>query len=449
MHMSGLIALALLLPAHAAPTEEDAPPATEAAYAMPDLDMVVRIPVGDPDSAWLPPSWALSSDSSLALEKQGQQLIAMYEELSREFQPTFRAETAPEVGQALAMRFLSSTYAGPELGQINWDGFALIDSPTLGQIIEGKGAIELPGREDETGRIIVDLVPVRAGVDAIALVGVATPEEADAALAQLTAMTAFYDGPLAWDQLPIGHVVEDAGYEIDLPEGFRALTERERLALNGEPVGGNSGFGGALAYQTFLDPSTLDGWRSFACVAFSADTLEVVDPDKAPRLGANYRLASQVMLKGGSYKVSGGKDIRGRSADLLDARNVQVDPTDAGTLHTIDLGDRDGYLWRGTGDKSSTGGETQAVQIATFYTAWDDVNLQCQAVAPGDKAELLDQFEASMRTLRVTDGIQHPLTLGLMARYKRWWPYSNPLAQLYWLPIPIVLFAAWLANRGD
>ncbi|NOY25782.1 MAG: hypothetical protein GXP62_07895 [Oligoflexia bacterium] len=451
MILFGLLSTLLAQPTFAAQpvAEEDDAPPTEAVFQLPHLDVLVRIPLDDPETGWVPPPWALPSDSSLALEKKGTQLLAMVEQIPQPYQPTFTADGADELGQALSTEFLGDTYAGPELGEINWDPFVLVESGPLGRHIRGTAQMDLPDRPDETGRLVIDLYPVRAGLNATIIVGVSTPEEALAAADEMASYTAFYDGPVSDKDLPTDHHTEDSGYELDLPDGFRALTDRERLALNGEPVGGNSGFGGALGYQTYLDPTTLGGWRSFGCVAFSADTLEVIDPAKAPRLADNFRLMSSIMLKGGSYQVDGNNPIRGREANLLDPHAITVDPTVKGELSTIELGDRAGYLWHPHGVRSTPGQSDQPVDVATFYTAWSDVNLHCQAVAPADRAELLTQFDQAMRTLRVTNGAAHPLHLGLMARYKRWWPYTNPLAQLYWLPFPIVLFAAWLANRGD
>ncbi|MCK6507516.1 hypothetical protein L6R53_29810 [Myxococcota bacterium] len=450
-----LLSCLLAAPAVAQDPGEEAA-ATEVTYPLPDIDMVVRVPIGPQGPAWAMPAWANQSDASLALEKKGTQLVAMVEEVQSRYQPAFAtpAAGAPTAGtdpvaQAVADAFLTETYAGPRLGVVTWESFQAVQSPTLGAIVRGTASVELPDRPDETGRLVVDLVPRRAGLDAVVVVGVATPEEALATADELEAMASFYDGPVAQAELPFGHVREDAGYELDLPQGFRSLTERERMALNGEPVGGNSGFGGALAFQTFLDPQSPGGQAAFGCVAYSADTLEIVEPEKAPRLAENYRTMARVMLKGGSYAVDGGKPIRGRSADMLGAGTVVVAPEAAGQLATVELGDRAGYLWRVEGTRTVTGSDPVPVQVATFYTAWSDVNLHCQAAAPADQVALLDQFEQSVRSLRVTDGAAHPLELGLMARYKRWWPYTHPLSQLYWLPIPIVLFAAWLANRGD
>ena len=460
MSLPSILLSCLLAAPVAAQEPGDQAAATEVAYPLPDVDVVVRVPIGPDGPGWAMPPWANVSDASLALEKKGTQLVAMVEEVQSRYQPAFAAAPAgaaaggaaaePDpVARAVADSFLVDTYAGPRLGTVTWESFQEVQSPTLGAILRGTAQVELPDRPDQVGRLVLDLVPRRAGLDAFVVVGVATPEEALAAADELGAMASFYDGPVPQADLPFGHVVESAGYELDLPDGFRALTERERMALNGEPVGGNSGFGGALAYQTFLDPRSQSGQAAFGCVAYSADTLEIVQPDKAPKLAGNYRTMARVMLKGGSYAVDGGKPIRGRAADMLGAGTVIVAPEAEGQLSTVELGDRAGYLWRVEGTRTVTGDEPEPVQVATFYTAWSDVNLHCQATAAADQVALIDSFEQAVRSLRVTDGAEHPLELGLMARYKRWWPYTNPLSQLYWLPIPIVLFAAWLANRGD
>ncbi len=448
--MSVLVLTAALLaaaPAHAQNADDDA--ATEVTYALPDLDIVVRVPLEDPTQVWRPPSWALVSESSLALQPDGQQIIAMFEQVQREFQPRLDPEISIPRGPTMGDEFIDDVYAGPELGEVTWGEFELVRSPNLGEYLRGTAVVDLPDREDENGRLVVSFYPVRGGLNATVIVGVAEPEAIIAADDTLASMTAFFAGPVPTKDLPTGHVVDGAGYELDLPADWRALTERERTAIKGEPVGGNSGYGGALAHQWYFDPASPGGHEGFGCVAYSADTMEIVSPDKAPRLGNNYRLAASLILRGGSYKVDGGKPIRGRPADLLDSRHVVVDPTVEGDLQTIKIGDREAYLWSTTGKRISASGEEEAVTVGTFYTAYDDVNLHCQAVANGEHPDLLSTFQDTMRTLRVTDGAQHPLELGLMARYKQWWPYKNAALQLYWLPIPIILFAAWLANRGD
>jgi len=44
------------------------------------------------------------------------------------------------------------------------------------------------------------------------------------------------------------------------------------------------------------------------------------------------------------------------------------------------------------------------------------------------------------------------MPLSMRAKYIRWWPYSpynNPWAQLYWVPIPIMLLAVWLITKDE
>lgn len=448
--MSVLALTALLL--CAPPAAAQAPAEGEQAvvtYPLPDLDIVVRVPLDDPDNAWRPPPWAIISESDLALQPEGKQIIAMFDVVQREFQPAFDAARTQDVGQALAQAYIDDVYAGPQLGAVTWDAVELVEHPTLGTHLRARATVELPDREDTGGQLVVSLYPVRQGLNATVVVGVGTPEELTAAADFLANAITFYDGPMAWKDLPTGQLTDPAGYSLDLPEGFRALTERERTALRGEPVGGNSGYGGALAYQWYFDPGSLAGKRGFGCAAFSSDTLEIVDPAKAPGLADNYRLAASLTLRSGTYQVDGGKPIRGRAADLMDGRAVVVDPAVEGELTVVSLGDRPAYLWRTEGKRVAASGEEQDVLVGTFYTAYADVNLHCQVSAPPTDPALIDAFVQSMGTVSITDGAAFPLHLGLMAQYKQWWPSTNPVLQLYWLPIPIILFAGWLANRGD
>lgn len=440
-------ALVSTAPVLAQPAAAEEPAVVD--YALPDLDIVVRVPLDDPSHAWQPPPWALVTESSLALQPAGEQIVAMFEEVQREYQPRFDDDDVGILGPVLARQFIDDVYAGPELGAITWGDPQLVEHPILGRYLRVTAEVELPEREDVGGLLAISLYPVRAGLNATVVVGVTDPERLIAAEQELAGMIRFINPPVAEEDMPTGHVVDPAGYELDLPDGFRALTERERTALRGEPVGGNSGYGGALSYQWYFDPSSVGGHHGFGCAAYSADTLEIVDPAKAPRLADNYRLAASLILKGGTYRIDGGKPIRGRPADLLDTRTLVVDPTVPGDLRTIQLADRPAYLWRTEGKRVAASGDEEEVVVSTFYTAYSDVNLHCQAAAPPTDTRLMDEFASSMATVTITDGAAHPLELGLMARYKQWWPYSHPLLQLYWVPVPVILFAAWLANRED
>lgn len=449
--MTALALTALLLSASPALAQEPTEATEESVvtYPLPDLDIVVRVPLDDTENVWRPPPWAIVSESDLALQPEGLQLVAMFDMVQREFQPTFDEARAQQVGQALAQAYVDDVYAGPQLGETTWDRIEFVKHPGLGPHLRAHASIELPEREDVGGQLVVSLYPVRYGLNAVVVVGVATPEEIDLAAQRLADMITFYDGPMAWKDLPTGTVQDAAGYSITLPDGFRGMADRERTALRGEPVGGNSGYGGALSTQWYFDPGSVGAHQGFGCVAFSGSTLEIVDPSKAPRLADNFRLASRLMLKGGTYTVDGGKPIRGRSADMLDGRSIVVEPDARGELKTMSIGDRPAYLWQVQGKRVSASGEEEPVQVATFYTAYSDVNLHCQVAAPATNPELVDQFIQSVGTVTITNGAEYPLHQGLMAQYKEWWPYTNPAMQLYWLPIPIILFAGWLANRGD
>lgn len=455
-----MLTLALLLSlAHAAPKAGPAPTAApaealEKQYPLRDLDLHLRVPLepqkrGPALATWEPPPWAQSSPISLALEKRGSQILAMAEEVPMAFQPSFHPDAAATAGPWLAARFLESTYTGPKLGTVQWQGFQVVEGGPLGKRLRGTASVELPDRTDTSGTLVLDFIARRGGLVAMLTLGVEDPALVAAALDELEGYAAYYDGPVAEADLPTGRQVERAGYSFDLPAGFRALTERERLALNGEPVGGNSGYGGALAHQTWLDPTDPTGARSFGCVAWSGATLEVVPPGRAPRLAENYRKMASLVLRNGAYTVDGGKPIRGRSADLLSGRLIQVDPKVEGELRTLPVNDRLAYHWVTTGTQSARAGGSRTVSVHTFYTAWSDVNLHCQASAEQAGDTLLAAFDQAMGSLRIDEADKHPMKLSLMSQYRIWWPHENPLFQLYWLPVPIILFAAWLASRGD
>jgi hypothetical protein len=54
-----------------------------------------------------------------------------------------------------------------------------------------------------------------------------------------------------------------------------------------------------------------------------------------------------------------------------------------------------------------------------------------------------------MKNLQIVDGEDHPMVLSLGARYTRWWPFSNPLMQLYFFPVPLLAFGAWFVYKSD
>jgi len=121
---------------------------------------------------------------------------------------------------------------------------------------------------------------------------------------------------------------------------------------------------------------------------------------------------------------------------------VEIDKASEGKLEMVSLGDHDAYLWKVDGTV-----DDKPVKLASFYTSWDNVTLDCGALAHPGQESLIDTFEQAMRSLRVTDGVNHPMELSWTAQYTRYWPWTHPLLQIYWLAVPLGLIAIWMAVR--
>lgn len=260
------------------------------------------------------------------------------------------------------------------------------------------------------------------------------PEHLDAVVEEVLGMLEIKKEPLPDDELPTGRVTADAGYELELPSGWRALTEEEARRRSAARIAGDGSYSGSLAELFVVDTAHLSE-DVFNCEADANGTLEVIDPERSPRAAENFLTMAEVSLKGGRFRFVDGTEER--FVDVM--TETPVIPEGEGSLDFIDLGDREAYLWKVSGTLYD-----DPVEAAVFYTSYDDVSLTCYAIADEDQDSRIGSFEKAMRSLSVIDGINHPMHFSLKARYIRWWPSSNPLLQLYWLPIPIFLLGSWL-----
>ncbi len=262
-------------------------------------------------------------------------------------------------------------------------------------------------------------------------------ERADEVLREVLSMLRITRPPVPPDQLPVGEVEAPAGYRLTLPDGWRALTEEEARHRSTARVGGSSARSGAWANLFVVDTSTLDR-DVFTCTAAADGTLEILDPAKDPRAGENFRTFARVRLKGGQYRIATGTEES--FVEVIPERPVH--PEGEGELSFIRLADREAYYFQTDGLLFN-----EPVRAGVFYTAWDDVGLTCIAVEDDDTPGLLGTFRQVMEGLEVVDGAEHPMPLTLRSAYIRWWPWTHPLLQLYWLPLPLFLVAGWLIVR--
>ena len=263
------------------------------------------------------------------------------------------------------------------------------------------------------------------------------PTELDIAFADVLSTVNIVKPALEDDKLPYGHYVSDGGYEFDLPEGWRGLTGREMSIISTSRIA-EGPYEGYRALQVFTDPSNLDREQKFTCGIYSTGSrpVEVLDPAKSSQHATNYRIQARVLLKGGSFKITSGGTGETVKGEIGAMAPVEIDPDATGRLETISLSDREAYLWHVNGMQNG-----EAVSVATYYTAYDNLGLNCFVIAPEGSEDTLKIFEDAVRTLAVTDPTAHPMVLSFMSSYRRWWPYAHPALQLYWLVVPLFLLA--------
>ena len=280
----------------------------------------------------------------------------------------------------------------------------------------------------------VDVMPP----DQEEIVGLEDPEEVvdlSAATDEVLGMLTLKAPPMPDEELPTGRVEMDAGYALTLPEDWRALTKKEMNALDASRVA-EGPFEGRRASRIFVEPATTAPLE-FSCQVYATRSrpIEVLHHDKSQKHAENFRTYGRVLLKGGRFRLASGG-----SEEIIDVvlphelLAIQVPEGEAGELDTITLGDREAYAWRVKG----TLGVDEPVTVAMLYTAWDNLGLTCSAVAgPEEEEALLSVFDQAVSSLEILDAEEHPMVLSFMSRYRRWWPYSHPALQLYWLVIPL------------
>lgn len=237
------------------------------------------------------------------------------------------------------------------------------------------------------------------------------------------------------DGFQTGHVVLDEGYSIDVPPGWRRATPREQSWFGGLPVNGT-------VQAAFVDPGHVTDWPMYSCAVTTgaATPPAVLDPEKSPTHAKNFRAHARAGIIGGKIATADGTNDVPRFL-ATSTRRISL-PEAEGEVTMLSLGDRDAYRFR-TPVKT----HDEEWSAVTFYTAWEKSALNCAALIPPGGDALLTTFEGATASIRVTDGDAHPMELSLSERYSRWWPFSHPALQLYWLPIPLAGFALWLAMK--
>jgi hypothetical protein len=166
----------------------------------------------------------------------------------------------------------------------------------------------------------------------------------------------------------------------------------------------------------------------------------IVDPNKSETALNNFRTWAEIAFGGGMYQVI--TDSSHTGGEVIPDNPMVIE--ELGDVEFVQFEDREGYMVRA---KGTVWGEER--EGSMFYTSWDNLGITCVAFTTPENSAVLETFERTMRTMRVTDGANHPMPMSASTRYARWWPYSNPLLQLYWLPIPMLLLSGFFVYKSD
>ena len=307
----------------------------------------------------------------------------------------------------------------------------LIRQPDLGSTLLVSTTGETPSLEIE---LLSALFPVGSGVGLVR-VAAQSQEIAEDALDEIAAAMIVTAPALSEEALSFGAHTSVHGYTLELPPSFRALTAVEAERIGSGMAEHRSKEDHILSVASFLDPSDLSAERSFMCRT-TRGALEVVDPAKDPSYMHRVQEHLRGALRDGAYTVD--DRLRTPWSPYPRAQEpIHISPADPGSLASIDLGDREGYLWRVPAIRGATDGA-----ILALYTSWDNIGLDCVFFTGTPDDPLLEPIAQAFRSVRVTDGAGHPMRLSVRAQYIQLWPWTHPLLQIWWFGLGLLGMAA-------
>lgn len=409
--------------------EGEEPPIIRAtAISVPGVALEIHVP--DPDDGFQPWGWTVNDETMDT--RVGMRNTEAYTDVV--FSATFYQPDLTELGDEIVENILPMDDEDLEIAP---GPLLRFEHPELGEVLYINAHIWDGWLERDLWAQTL-MFNVAGGAVIIRATSSDTLERADSVMSDVLAMLVIGTPPLTIEELPYGTYVAEAGYTIEIPSGLRALTADE--SLDQKRLAGDGPYAGLIATFSVVDPGQPFRHPVFDCEAVSGAPLEILDPAKSIEAVENFKTAMRVALKGGKYRLVSSGDEQFVDLDT----NVPLYTTSEDEVRFIELAHRDAYMWRVQGQVFE-----EPVHASVFYTAYDDVGLLCKALAEDGDEAILGTFEQTMSKIVITDGAEHPMPLSLASKYKRWWPWSSPLLQIYWLPVPLFLLAGWLVIRDE
>lgn len=421
-----LLALTTALADTPAPAEEIAE-----TIAVPNTDLLVHVPKGEGPI----PDWAWSTGDITNEVKLGMRNRAAFTDIR--LRTTGYQPDPHKVADDL-LRWVQEQDENDEYQEYTLGEMELSEHEVLGPIVRLPFTVFDTHMEQTFYDELVMFASHSIGV----IVTSISSDSAERSHEVLESMIAMIENPrpaVPAEELPTGSVTSTFGLEVDLPVGWRALTEEELMSRNTELVRGESSFFGNPANFYVVDESKLSS-TLFSCNASDGSSMFIVDPEKSEQARQNIDTWARVALEGGLYQVTTDKSATG--GEEIPDHPMSVEQIEK--IEWITLGDREGYLVHAHGTVWD-----EPREASLFYTAWDDLGITCIAMADPEENASLETFERVMRGASVVDSANHPMPMSTATRYARWWPYSHPALQLYWLPIPLILLSGLFVYKSD
>ena len=400
--------------------------------AVPGTDLMIHLPESDPD---LPAPWSYRTMDVSSEVKVGMRNIEAFTDIrlsTTAYQPDVHA-VSDDLLAWLAAEDEADPYEEYLLGELVAE-----EHESLGQILRLPFQVADTHLEQTFFRELVLFAIEGAGV-VVTAISSDSAERANTVLSEVVEMMDPMKPALSTEELPTGRVEAPSGFAVELPVGWRALTDGERDQKEMALIKGDSIYSGESASFYAVDTSFMNK-TVFFCRVNDAASLHVLSPSKSSEAVENFKTYARVFLKGGQFRVTEGGDSL--TGDSLPDKPLDIQSEEE--VQFVELSDRDAYLWRVSGavfDEPTTS--------SVFFTTYDDLGLTCAAHAQEGEEAILGTFERVVRGVVVLDGENHPMALSMGARYTRWWPFSNPLLQLYFFPIPLLAFGAWFVYKSD
>jgi hypothetical protein len=416
--------------------DPDAPPPRFTVVPVPGLEVEVNIPDA-PDGVLQPWGWTVGDatmDTRLGMRNSARYTNVVF--TGTTYQPDIASLSDEVVRQILPLEDEDYEITVGSVQRFDLAELDLEGAPELGDVLVVNAHIWDTWLERDLWSQSV-LFAVEGAAVLVRTESTESLETADEVLGGVVmGMVQVLEPALPVEELPFGKLETEAGYTIELPPGWRALTDKESPYTSRIP--GDGPFAGGLSHLVVVDPAQL-AKQIFECSADQGTPLEILSPEKSELAAGNFKTVAEIGLKGGKYMLAANGEEH--FIDVDTSLPFYVDKPEE--LRFVGLGpERDGYLWR-------VGGQAfeEPLKASVFYTAYSDIGLMCTAIATPEDEALLGTFDATVE--KVTISAEHPMPLSLRAQYKRWWPWSNPLLQLYWVPVPFIFLAGWLVTKDD